>query len=80
MTTHRDSELDIWKETCGEFIDKAQSVPELEATGKEIADTAGVIAASDADLKPIRSWSGFQRGSQFSLRSSGQAFKGIRWD
>lgn len=54
MTTPRDSELDIWKETCGEFIDKAQSVPELEATGKEIADTAGMIVASDADLRPIR--------------------------
>lgn len=54
MTTPRDSEIDIWKETCSEFIDKAQSVPELEATGKEIADTAGMISASDADLRPIR--------------------------
>jgi hypothetical protein len=52
--TPRELELNTWKETCAEFIGKAQTVPELEATGKEIANTAGMIVASDADLKPIR--------------------------
>lgn len=53
MTTHRDSEIDIWVETCIEFIGRADSIARLEAVGEEIKTSRAIIKASHIAIQPI---------------------------
>jgi len=53
MTTHRDSEIDIWVETCIEFIGRATTMDELLGIADEIKTSRAIIRASHEATQPV---------------------------
>jgi len=51
---HHLPELEIWKQTCLEFIERAASKAALESVAAEIKTSSEIIKAGEDDLKQIR--------------------------